>query len=111
MKKRNPKQVFLPLLTAFIWGSSFVAQSLSVGHLGAFTFNMARSFAAVAALGLMLLILRLKNGDARSAEEKRTERKDLLIGGICCGVFLTLGSNLQQLGIEQTAAGKAGFIT
>lgn len=111
MKKRNLKQVFLPLLTAFIWGSSFVAQSLSVGHLGAFTFNMARSFAAVAALGLMLLILRLKNGDTRSAEEKRTERKDLLIGGICCGVFLTIGSNLQQLGIEQTAAGKAGFIT
>ena len=111
MNRRNLKQIILPLITAFIWGSSFVAQSLGAGHLEAFTFNMSRSFAAVAALGMLLAFLRLKNGDTRAPEEKHAERKNLIFGGICCGVFLTLGSNLQQIGIEQTAAGKAGFIT
>lgn len=111
MKNRNLKQVILPLITAFIWGSSFVAQSLGAGHLEAFSFNMSRSFAAVVAIGTLLAVLRLKNGDTRSREQRRAEQKDLIIGGVCCGFFLTLGSNLQQLGLEQTAAGKAAFIT
>lgn len=112
MKQRNVKQVVLPLLTAFIWGSSFVAQSLSVGHIEAFTFNVLRSIAAVLALLVVIFVMRLKNGpDTRSAAERQRSRRDLAIGGICCGVFLTLGSNLQQLGIERTSVGKAGFIT
>ena len=111
MNRRNLKQIILPLITAFIWGSAFVAQRLGAGHLEAFTFNMSRSFAAVAAIGTLLVVLRLKNGDTRTPEEKCTERKNLAVGGLCCGFFLTVGSNLQQLGLEQTAAGKAAFIT
>ena len=37
--------------------------------------------------------------------------RDLAIGGICCGVVLTMGTNLQQMGLETTTSGKAGFIT
>lgn len=37
--------------------------------------------------------------------------RDLLLGGICCGVALTVASNLQQKGLETTTSGKAGFIT
>ena len=46
-------------------------------------------------------------------EEKYTpqQKKDLLEGGLVCGIFLTLGTNLQQFGIADTTAGKAGFIT
>ena len=112
MKQKNIKQVVLPLLAAFIWGSAFVAQSLSAGHIGAFTFNMLRSLIAVVVLGSLAAVMRAKRGDApRSAAEKKAGRKDLVLGGICCGFFLTLGSNLQQLGIERTSVGKAGFIT
>ena len=32
-------------------------------------------------------------------------------GGVICGVFLCLASNLQQIGIVYTSVGKAGFIT
>ena len=44
-------------------------------------------------------------------EEKYTpqQKKDLLEGGLVCGIFLTLGTNLQQFGIADTTAGKAGF--
>lgn len=111
MNRRNMKQIIFLLITAFIWGSAFVAQRLGAGHLEAFMFNMSRSFAAVAAIGALLVVLRLKNGDTRTPGEKRTERKNLAVGGLCCGFFLTVGSNLQQLGLEQTAAGKAAFIT
>ena len=110
--KRNIKQVVLPLLAALIWGSAFVAQSLSAGHIGAFTFNMLRSLIAVIVLGALAAVMRAKRGaDTRSAAEKKAGRRDLAVGGLCCGFFLTLGSNLQQLGIERTSVGKAGFIT
>lgn len=112
MKRKNIKQVVLPLLAALIWGSAFVAQSLSAGHIGAFTFNVLRSLIAVIVLAALAAVMRAKRGDApRSPAEKKARRKDLVLGGICCGFFLTLGSNLQQLGIERTSVGKAGFIT
>ena len=112
MKRKNIKQVVLPLLAALIWGGAFVAQSLSAGHIGAFTFNALRSVAAVAALLAVIFVMRAKGApDTRSKAEKRNTMKDLVRGGLCCGVFLTLGANLQQLGIERTSVGKAGFIT
>ena len=112
MKQKNIKQVVLPLLSALIWGSAFTAQSLSAGHIPAFTFNALRSVAAVAALLVVIFLMRRRSGpDRRSAAEKKETRRALVRGGICCGVFLTLGSNLQQLGIERTSVGKAGFIT
>ena len=108
MKKRNTKQVILPLITSFIWGSSFVAQSLGAGKVGGFPFTAARSIPAVLVLGALVLILRRVRH-----EEKYTpqQKKDLLEGGLVCGIFLTLGTNLQQFGIADTTAGKAGFIT
>ena len=38
-------------------------------------------------------------------------RKDLIIGGVCCGVLLFAASSLQQIGLVYTTAGKSGFIT
>ena len=35
----------------------------------------------------------------------------MLIGGICCGLALGVASSLQQIGIQHTTVGKAGFIT
>ncbi|MCD7885848.1 MAG: DMT family transporter [Lachnospiraceae bacterium] len=37
--------------------------------------------------------------------------KDLIAGGLSCGVILFLASSLQQFGIQYTSVGKAGFIT
>ena len=42
---------------------------------------------------------------------ERLIRKKLLIGGICCGLALGVASCLQQIGIQHTTVGKAGFIT
>ena len=46
-------------------------------------------------------------------EEKYTpqQKKDLLEGGLVCGIFLTLGTNLQQFGIADWAANLLGFMS
>ena len=108
MKSSKVRQVVLPLITALIWGSAFVTQSLSAAHLGCFSFNALRAIPAALALLLLLLVVRrIRPREKYTAEEKRA----LLRGGLICGFFLTLGVNLQQFGIETTTAGKAGFIT
>ena len=53
MKNPKVRQIILPLITAMIWGSSFVTQSLSAGHLGCFSFNALRSIPAALALSLI----------------------------------------------------------
>ena len=68
--KRFVYQILFPLTTAMIWGSSFVAQSESADHIGAFTFNAARCFAAFVALLLLLPLLRRLTGEMVKGQEE-----------------------------------------
>ncbi len=40
-----------------------------------------------------------------------SNNRQLLTGGLCCGIILFAASNFQQFGIQYTTVGKAGFIT
>lgn len=106
----RPKNAFMLILTAFIWGTAFVAQSVGMDYLGPFTFNGVRSLIGGVALIPCVWILQKLNDKSDPVTEERN-RKDLLIGGISCGVLLFAASSLQQVGIQYTTAGKAGFIT
>ena len=46
MKVNRVRQNVLPIIAAMIWGTSFVAQSVSADYVEAFTFNTARSVVA-----------------------------------------------------------------
>ena len=46
MKINRVRQNVLPLVTAMIWGTAFVAQSVGAEYMGAFTFNAARAVIA-----------------------------------------------------------------
>lgn len=103
------------LLTALIWGSSFVAQDVGGNSVGPFTFNASRWI--VGAITLMPVMLSVKKV---TPEGKKVfdglPKKPELIGGSVCGVILFISSTLQQVGIslygeEEAAAGKSGFIT
>ncbi len=104
------RQIVFPTLAAFIWGTAFVAQSVSTDFVGPFAFNAARSIIAFFVLWAVSAIFkrtREKRGEASQSGTKR----DLVIGGVCCGVVLAIAANFQQAGLADTAPGKAGFIT
>lgn len=104
----------LLLLTAMIWGSAFVAQSVGMDHLGPMTFNGVRNIFAFIFLLIMTPVLD-KLRDVKKQEVSEAQRaidhKNLLIGGIACGLVLGIASLLQQAGIVTTSVGKASFIT
>ena len=94
------------------------AQSVGMDYVGGFTFNAVRSLIGSAVLVPLILIPGQKNSDnseiseaAASTTSGIQKRKDLIIGGISCGICLCLASNFQQFGIKYTTVGKAGFIT
>ncbi|MGN1165226.1 MAG: DMT family transporter [Lachnospiraceae bacterium] len=108
MKAKNAGML---MLAAFIWGTAFVAQSLGMDYLGPFTFNGVRNFIGALALLPCIWVLGRLNEKDKEKEVKVKEKKDLIAGGIMCGVVLFTASSLQQVGIQYTSVGKAGFIT
>ena len=99
------------ILTAVIWGTAFTAQSVGMDYVGPFTFTAARSF--VGGLVLLPVIALMDALRKRSGESApRGSRRDLIVGGVLCGIALCVASSFQQVGIAQgTESGKAGFIT
>ena len=96
------------LLAAAIWGFAFVAQREGMETMGPFLFNAARFFIGSAVLFPLVWYLSKKN---KTPKNKETSTKKLLIAGTIAGLFLFLASSFQQVGIQYTTAGKAGFIT
>lgn len=123
MNKFVLRQSLLLLLAATIWGVAFVAQSVGMDYVGPYTFLASRSF-----LGAVVLVpviyfrnrayRRSMNGVNQGMSEETevlrksvSNRRLLLIAGMCCGTCLFLASILQQIGIMYTTVGKSGFIT
>lgn len=109
MTKQMPtKNSLLLLLTAVIWGTAFVAQQVGMDHVGPFAFSAARFILGGITLLPVLWLLRKKN---KIGQEEEKHKKDTWVGGFFCGIVLFLAGNLQQIGIQYTTVGKAGFIT
>lgn len=113
MKKQQIplKNSLLLLLTATIWGVAFVAQSVGMDYVGGFTFNMARSLIGSAVLLPVIWFMGRNSSKKAKEAQGSSSRKDLLWGGLACGILMCLASNFQQFGIKYTTVGKAGFIT
>ncbi len=165
----NSKRVLgngLLLLTAFIWGTAFVAQRTGMESIEPITFNAARMALSAILIGGLALVMRAKRRksqderhkegtipdvisesrpemisdstpEARSnaisesrlenapdamseartkigsdvIKETKEEDRNTVLGGVLCGLFLSVASIFQQMGLVYTTAGKAGFIT
>lgn len=104
----------LMILAAFIWGTSFVAQSKGLEHIGNFTFYAFRSYLAVAQLlpvSFLVYKSNKKKGEGAHGEYKTFFSKRLIIGGIFAGIAVCAGSAFQQYGIVLSGVGKSGFLT
>ncbi|PAV47841.1 EamA family transporter [Pseudomonas sp. HAR-UPW-AIA-41] len=104
MPRQALRADLLMLLTAMIWGAAFVAQRAGMEAIGPFLFTGLRF--AMGALVLLPLFF-WKPAGARHEPFNR----GLLAGGIAMGLALTLGINLQQVGLLFTSVTNSGFIT
>lgn len=104
--KQKIRGMLLLLITAAIWGTAFVAQSVGLEHLGAFTFNTIRSLIGALIL-LPVICKRQKKVNIIEKKDRRTQ----ITGGLICGIMLCVASNLQQLGISYSTVGKSAFLT
>lgn len=111
MKKQLKGSIAI-IIATIIWGSTFVAQSVGMDHIGPFTFQAVRCLMG----GLVLLPViaitdpLLNKGDGKDYFSRWKDKK-LWIAGLFCGIPLFVAMNLQQMGMVYTDAGKAGFLT
>ena len=115
MSKLQIRNSLLLLLTATVWGMGFVAQSVGMEYVGVFTFTSVRSWIAgivlIPCIWFLNKINKKENAEIRLENKQPQNQKTLIIGGICCGILLAIASSLQQIGVQYTTVGKAGFIT
>ena len=107
MKKEQIKGSAMLLFATLIWGSAFVAQSVGMDHLGPMSFQAVRSLLAVAAMAV--LVFCADRDKARYFVQWKN--KNLWTTGLLCGLALFAAQSLQQMGLQYTEPGKAGFIT
>ncbi|HNT75396.1 MAG TPA: DMT family transporter [Anaerolineae bacterium] len=97
----------LLLLTAIIWGFAFVAQRVGMDYVGPFTYNAVRfALGGLALLLLMPLLTRSASPQTPAPASRSVLKNSLLVGVVLFG-----GATFQQVGVANTTAGKAGFIT
>ena len=100
----------LLLLAAALWGFAFVAQRIGMEYVGPFTYNGVRFSLGVLVL-LPFLFNKFRKGQKLVFSDQRAGRRKLIIGSLLTGLLLFGGVAFQQLGLQTTTAGKAGFIT
>ncbi len=101
----------LLLIVTVIWGLAFVWQNIASQELGAFAVVGIRAFIAVIflfviAVGIPVLY---KSQEPKVKVKGKFNNKYIL--SLCCGIALFFAMYIQQLGVEQTTASKAGFIS
>ena len=102
MTRQSLRADLLMLLIALIWGTTFIAQKMSIGVVGPFFFSASR-FILGAMVLLPLVYFRGK--------EKNGPSKNLWRDGALLGLIIAVGINLQQVGLQFTTIANAGFIT
>lgn len=97
--KTSLKGVFILLITALIWGASFVSQSVGAESVQPFTFMGIRTLMGAIVLVPFILIT------------KRTVNLKTIKNGAIMGIFLCIATNLQQYAFYYSTAGKIAFCT
>lgn len=97
--KTSLKGVFILLLTALIWGASFVSQSVGAESVQPFTFMGIRTLMGATVLVPFIIIT------------KRKINIKTLKNGAIMGIFLCIATNLQQYAFDYSTAGKIAFCT
>jgi drug/metabolite transporter (DMT)-like permease len=93
-------------LCSIIWGGAFVFQKIAMAHMSPLLFNMLRCLISVLFLWLFICVYHRK-----TVHKKKFITNNEFKVGACIGVILWLALGFQQIGLVDTTASKASFIT
>jgi len=108
MNTKALKSNLFLLLAAAIWGLAFVAQRIGAEYIAPFAFNGIRF--ALGSISLIPLILYFGHKH-KNESVQGSSFKSAFTAGLIAGCVLFIASSLQQIGMSETSAGKAAFIT
>ena len=95
------------LACTFIWGTTFIAQDTGMDFIGPYLFNSVRFFVGFLVLLPFFLLFEKKNLKKELINNQNFFFKNSLL----IGLFLFLGSALQQISLQYTDIANAAFFT
>ena len=115
-QKTQFKGILILLVTAVIWGSSFVSQSVGAESIQPFTFMAIRTLMGATVLLPFILIrdkITAKNMSKEDLAVRHDQNKRTFLYGAILGIVLAFATNLQQFAFTfpGASAGKIAFIT
>lgn len=100
---------------AILWGIAFVAQEKGLDFVEPFTFTTVRcligGFSLLVFSSIFHGVKQKKHPSEQTKAEKKQSIKKLAVAGVVCGSVMAVATNVQQVGLLYTTAGKSGFIT
>lgn len=99
------KTDLMMFIAAMLWGFTFIAQKQGMEYLGPFSFNGIRYIiGSIALIPFYYLVI-------KPSEKERGTNSTLFKGGLWTGILMFAGAMGQQIGLQYTTAGNAGFVT
>lgn len=112
--KTQLKGVVMLIITAVVWGTSFVAQSVGMDSVEAFTFAGIRTLIGALVLVPIVMFKDIKAKKTLAGEQlavKKIADKKAWIYGSLLGIVLCCATNFQQFSFNYSTSGRIAFIT
>lgn len=110
MEKNSAKGIIYLLITAIIWGGSFISQLFGGVTIGSFAFSGYRGIFGCITIAILIIYDNVKNHHSLTFFRKEEDIKSTVIGSCWCGVVLFSALITQQIGVEITDTAKSGII-
>lgn len=111
MNNSRLKGIVYLLITAIIWGGSFISQLFGGEAIGSFSFNAYRCVLGCLTIAIMIFYdSKVRVGKFVFFREDEDVMKTIKDSSLC-GVTLFFAMIIQQLGVQRTDTAKAGLIT
>lgn len=110
MQKNQLKGIIYLLITAIIWGGSFISQLFGGVAIGSFAFSAFRGVLGCLTIGIMIFYDNLKKEKKFTFFRKDEDIFYTIVYSFWCGIVLFSALITQQIGVERTDAAKSGII-
>lgn len=104
------KGIIYLLITAIIWGGSFISQMFGGIIIGSFAFSGFRGIFGCITIAIIILYNNVKEHNSFTFFRKDENVIDTILGSCWCGVVLFSALITQQIGVEITDTAKSGLI-